>query len=98
MAHPGQLRLIFRSRRKNDRVDATKLAKLLFLDEGPPVHVPSADVRAWRGMIEFRSKLVGERTRVKNRLRALLRQGSEAKQDELKQESEAGRTGRTPPW
>ncbi|NIP73057.1 MAG: IS110 family transposase, partial [Gammaproteobacteria bacterium] len=33
VAHPGQLRLIFRSKRKNDRVDAEKLAKLLFLDE-----------------------------------------------------------------
>jgi transposase len=54
-------------------VDATKLAKLLFLDEVPPVYVPSADVRAWRGMIEFRAKIVGERTRVKNRIRALLR-------------------------
>jgi len=73
VAHPGQLRLIFRSRRKSDRVDAMKLAKLLFLDEVPPVYVPCADVRAWRGMIEFRTKLVSERTRVKNRIRALLR-------------------------
>ena len=39
----------------------------------PAVYVPSADVRAWRGMIEFRTKLVSERTRVKNRIRALLR-------------------------
>ena len=73
VAHPGQLRLIFRSKRKNDRVDALKLAKLLFLGEVPPVYVPSASVRAWRGMIEFRTRLVGERTRVKNRIRALLR-------------------------
>lgn len=49
VAHPGQLRLIFRSRRKSDRVDAAKLAKLLFLDEVPPVYVPSADVQAWGG-------------------------------------------------
>ena len=73
VAHPGQLRLIFRSRRKSDRVDAMRLAKLLFLDEAPPVYVPSADVRAWRGMIEFRTKLVAEATRAKNRTRALLR-------------------------
>ena len=33
VAHPGQLRLIFRSKRKNDRADAEKLAKLLFLNE-----------------------------------------------------------------
>jgi transposase len=48
VAHPGQVRLIFRSKRKNDRIDAQKLAKLLFLGEVPPVHVPSVDVRAWR--------------------------------------------------
>lgn len=40
----GQLRLIFRSKRKNDRVDARKLAKLLYLDEVPLVHVPNEDI------------------------------------------------------
>jgi hypothetical protein len=54
----GKLRLIFRSSRKNDRVDAEKLAKLLFLDEVPPVHVPSVEVRSWRSMIEHHRKLV----------------------------------------
>jgi len=73
VAHPGQLRLIFRSKRKNDRVDAGKLAKLLFLDEVPPVYVPSSDVRSWRGFIAHRHKLVRERTRAKNSIRALLR-------------------------
>lgn len=73
VAHPGQLRWIFRSKRKNDRVDATKLAKLLFLDEVPTVHVPAMEVRAWRSLIEYRQRVLGERTRVKNRLRALLR-------------------------
>jgi len=79
VAHPGQLRLIFRSKRKNDRVDAEKLAKLLFLDEVPPVHVPSVEVRSWRSMIEHRRKLVAEQTRTKNGIRSLLRsQGIEA--------------------
>ncbi|MDH3427960.1 MAG: IS110 family transposase [Gemmatimonadota bacterium] len=73
VAHPGQLRLIFRSKRKNDRVDAEKLAKLLFLDEVPPVHVPSVEVRSWRSMIEHRRKLVAEQTRTKNGIRSLLR-------------------------
>jgi len=73
VAHPGKLRLIFRSKRKNDRVDAEKQAKLLYLDQVPQVHVPSADVRAWRGLIELRRKLVGRRTTVKSQLRALLR-------------------------
>src|SRR5689334_11179606 len=48
VAHPGQLRLIFRSKKKNDRVDASKLAKLLYLGEVPAVHVPKQQVRAWR--------------------------------------------------
>lgn len=41
VAHPGQLRLIFRSKRKHDRIDAQKLALLLYLDQVPPVHVPA---------------------------------------------------------
>jgi transposase len=73
VAHPGQLRLIFRSKNKHDRVDAEKQAKLLYLDQVPQVHVPGADVRAWRGLIELRRKLVGRRTAVKAQLRALLR-------------------------
>jgi len=73
VAHPGELRLIFRSKRKNDRVDAKKLAKMLMLEMIPPVHVPSRDVRAWRRMVEHRQRLIEERTRAKNALRALLR-------------------------
>jgi transposase len=73
VAHPGQLRLIFRSRHKNDRNDAERLAKLLYLGETPTVHVPSADVRAWRELISCRGQLVAKRTRAKNAARALLR-------------------------
>lgn len=73
VAHPGQLRLIFRSRRKNDRLDAHKLAKLLLVNAVLPVHVPGQDVRAWRALIEHRQRLVQGRTRIKNALRALLR-------------------------
>jgi len=73
VAHPSQLRLIFRSKKKNDRVDARKLAKLLYLDEVPQVHVPGREVRQWRGMIEFRVKLAGKRGGVKCQIRALLR-------------------------
>lgn len=73
VAHPGQLRLIFKSKRKNDRVDARKLALLLMLDQVPAVHVPDVNVREWRALIEFRSRLVGDRTQAKNRLRSLYR-------------------------
>ena len=35
VAHPGHLRLVFRSKRKHDCIDAEKLAKLLALDPVP---------------------------------------------------------------
>lgn len=73
VAHPGHLRLIFRAKRKNDRCDAGKLAMLLFLDQVPPVYVPSGQVRSWRAFIEFRHRLINKRTRCKNQLRSLLR-------------------------
>lgn len=73
VAHPGQLRLIFRSKRKNDRIDAMRLAKLLFLNEVPPAYVPALEVRSWRALVEFRQGVLGQRVAVKNRLRALLR-------------------------
>lgn len=73
VAHPGRVRLIFRSKRKNDRIDAHKLAKLLYLDEVPAVHVPSADMRAWRELIECRRRQIDLRVRIKNQIRALLR-------------------------
>jgi len=73
VAHPGRLRLIFRSKKKNDRVDAQKIAKLLFLDELPETHVPGLETRAWRELIATREGAIRARTQAKNRLRALLR-------------------------
>lgn len=73
VVHPGQVRLIFKAKRKNDRIDAAKLAKLLYLDAVPAVHVPSADGRRWRRMVEHRRGLIQKRTAVKNALKALLR-------------------------
>lgn len=73
VAHPGLLKIIFRSKQKNDRRDAEKLAQLLFIDQVPAVHVPSADIRAWRELITFRRRRIECRTRAKNGLRCLLR-------------------------
>ena len=73
VAHPGQLRLIYRSKNKNDRNDAERLAKLLYLGEVPTVHVPSLEVRTWRELINCRSQMIAKRTRAKNVIRSLLR-------------------------
>jgi transposase len=73
VAHPGHLRLIFRSKRKSDRVDSDKLSKLDYLDEVPQVHVPRHEVRSWRATINYRNRMVMNRTATKCRIRALLR-------------------------
>lgn len=73
VAHPGLLRLIYRSKSKNDRADALKLAKLVYIGEVPKVHVPDKQTRAWRELITFRRRLVEKRTRAKNGIRGLLR-------------------------
>lgn len=75
VAHPGKLRLIYASKRKNNRLDASKLAKLLYLDVVPTVHVPQRQIRQWRQTIEFRQALLAGRVKIKNRLRAFLREG-----------------------
>lgn len=74
VAHPGKLRLIYGAKRKNDRVDAQKLAKLLLLDMVPPVHVPSIDVRAWRSLILLRQRVLVQVVRCKNQIRGVLRE------------------------
>lgn len=73
VAHPGQLRLIFRAKRKNDRIDARKLAKLLYLDEVPAAYVPSQEVQSWRELVEHRRRMVDRQTTCKNALRSLFR-------------------------
>jgi len=73
MAHPAALSLIWKSKRKNDRVDAQKLAKLLYLDAVPAAHVPGPAVRQWRRLIELRRSLVHRRAALKNQVHALLK-------------------------
>ncbi len=73
VAHPGQLRLIFRAKRKNDRIDARKLAKLLYLDEVPTAYVPNEEVQSWRELIEHRRHRMDRQTICKNAIRRLLR-------------------------
>lgn len=73
VADPRSLRMIWASKRKNDRVDASKLAKLLALDAVPSVHVPPLEVRSWRRMICHRKKVVQQRSAIKSQLRMLAR-------------------------
>jgi transposase len=73
VADPGKIRLIFQSKRKTDRIDAQKLATLLFLQQLPHVYVPAVDIRSWRTMINHRNRVSDERKSAKNSIRAFLR-------------------------
>lgn len=59
---------------KTDRADALKLAQLSAANQLPTVYVPELPVRQWRSLIAYRHRLVRERTRVKNGIRALFDQ------------------------
>lgn len=59
-------------KRKTDRDDALKLAKLSAVDQLPLVQLPSRRVRQWRSLIHYRGKLVSRRTAIRNSIRALL--------------------------
>jgi len=64
------------TKRKTDRDDALKLARLSAMGQLPTVELPGAKVRQWRSLIGYRATLVGRRTAIKNHLRAILdRQG-----------------------
>src|SRR5262245_19077958 len=58
-------------RRKTDRDDALKLARMAALGELPTVPMaPRAD-REYRALVAYRDRLVGRRTAARNRMRAL---------------------------
>ncbi|MEM8671799.1 MAG: transposase [Planctomycetota bacterium] len=59
------------TKRKTDRDDALKLAKMAMLDALTPVHVPTPEVRQQRILIKYRKKLDGRINRIKNSIRAL---------------------------
>ena len=61
-----------RVKRKTDRDDALKLAKLCATDQLPLVHIPKLSVRQHRALIRYRHALIDRRTGIKNTIRSLL--------------------------
>jgi len=76
MSHPLRTRLIAEAKVKTDKVDARVLANLVRLDYLPEAYTPPRSIRESRGLFRFRVHIVRTRTRLKNRIHALLdRQG-----------------------
>ena len=73
VANPDKMTWIYRTSKKNDRMDARKMAVLLSIGEIPAVYMPTKEVRQWRMVICHRKKLLEGLVATKNRLRALLK-------------------------
>lgn len=58
-------------KRKTDKDDALKLAKLTAMNQLPTVHVPSRATRAKRSLLKFRKSIVTARVKLQNEIRAL---------------------------
>ena len=72
VAHPGMLKAIFAGKKKNDRIDAQKLADLLRCNYFPECHMADKSIRNRRRILRYRNLLVRQSTQTKNRLSALL--------------------------
>ncbi|MEO2018671.1 MAG: IS110 family transposase [Fuerstiella sp.] len=58
-------------KRKTDRDDALKLARLYYLKELPTVYMPSYETRSKRSLLKFRERVISHRVAVQNEIRAL---------------------------
>ena len=72
VAHPLMLRAIAAAKRKNDKIDASKIADCLRCDFLPECYMTSTDIRDRRRTLRYRGLLVKQMVQMKNRISGLL--------------------------
>jgi transposase len=72
VAHPLMLRAIAAAKKKNDQIDARKIADLLRCDLLPECHMASTEIRDRRRTLRYRGLLVRQMVQMKNRVSGLL--------------------------
>jgi transposase len=72
VAHPVMLRAIAASKKKNDRIDAGKIADCLRCDFLPECHMVSTEIRDRRRTLGYRHLIVRQMIQMKNRVSGLL--------------------------
>jgi transposase len=72
VAHPLMLRAIAAAKKKNDRVDAGKIADCLRCDFLPECYMASSEMRERRRTLRYRHLLVRQMVQMKNRISTLL--------------------------
>jgi transposase len=72
VAHPAMLKAIACGKKKNDRLDASKICDLLRCDLLPRSYMAPPEIRELRRVLRYRNLLVGEAVRMKNKISGLL--------------------------
>ena len=72
VAHPLMLRAIAAAKKKNDRIDAGKIADCLRCDFLPECHMASTEIRDRRRTLRYCGLLVRQMVQMKNRVSGLL--------------------------
>jgi len=72
VAHPLMPRAIAAAKKKNDRIDAGKIADCLRCDFLPECHMASTAIRDRRRTLRYRHRLVRQMVQMKNRISGLL--------------------------
>jgi transposase len=71
VAHPLMLRTTAAAKKKNDRIDASKIADCLRCDFLPECHMASTEIRDRRRTLRYRGLLVRQMVQMKNRISGL---------------------------
>lgn len=72
VAHSAMLKAIAAGKRKNDTLDARKIANLLRCDYFPECHMVSRELRDRRRVLRYRNLVVRQTVRMKNRMSSLM--------------------------
>jgi transposase len=84
MGHPAMMKAIGASKKKNDKLDARKIADLVRCDLLPACYVAPAEMRELRRMLRYRNLVVHQAVQMKNRMSGLLMEvGAEYNQQRL---------------
>jgi len=72
VAHPLMLRAIAAAKKKNDRIDASKICDCLRCDFLPECYMASTEIRERRRTLRYRNLLVHQAVQLKNKISGLL--------------------------
>lgn len=84
MAHPAMMRAICAGKKKSDQIDARTIADMVRCDWLPVCYVAPTEMRELRRLLRYRSLVVRESVRMKNKIAGLLMEtGSPYNQEKL---------------